>query len=209
MDAFEVLGIGRDASEREVRAAFRRCVLESHPDRQGDAPEAQARLRRVIAAYEVALEAATGRARRAPRARAAERREAAPRERLRWVCPCCDDSFAFGGTDCPRCEVPLLDGWSADGRPEAESRAAATGGGRTGGASERWARALEGRAARGPSWMERHGTTAATWALLLGGAGLLHVHAPIGVMFLAYGAVLGAVQTAGERELARLQALRR
>ena len=34
MDAFELLGLSRDASAEEVRAAFRRLAREHHPDQQ-------------------------------------------------------------------------------------------------------------------------------------------------------------------------------
>jgi hypothetical protein len=238
MDPFEVLGIDRNASEREVRVAFRRRVLESHPDRWGDAPEAEARLRQVIAAYEAALKAASGRPPGRERAAPPQRSSGpVPPERLRWVCPCCDDSYMFGGTECPRCEVALVDGWSTKDRRAGQHEAGADarglhaargsrgrgpedGGGRVGDwtaptrtgrtahAADAWARALEARDARGPTWVDRHALAVLTWTLLLGGAALLHVHAPVAAMFLAYGALLRVLQSVGDRELARLAALR-
>src|SRR6266576_6678424 len=51
-DYYEVLGIGRDASEAEIKKAFRGLARELHPD-VSDAPDAQERFREVVEAYEV------------------------------------------------------------------------------------------------------------------------------------------------------------
>ncbi|MFB6194635.1 MAG: ferredoxin Fer [Haloplanus sp.] len=48
MDAFDVLGIDPDASDAEVDQAYRRRVMETHPDQGGSAREFQ----RVKTAYE-------------------------------------------------------------------------------------------------------------------------------------------------------------
>jgi hypothetical protein len=45
------LGVGRDASLEELKAAYRRRVLEAHPDHGGD----EASFRRVLDAYEEAV----------------------------------------------------------------------------------------------------------------------------------------------------------
>ncbi|MDX3924997.1 MAG: J domain-containing protein [Shinella sp.] len=37
IDPYETLGISRDADERQVRAAYRRCAKQAHPDSGGDA----------------------------------------------------------------------------------------------------------------------------------------------------------------------------
>ncbi|MCC6525802.1 MAG: J domain-containing protein [Polyangiaceae bacterium] len=66
--AWQILGVARDATAEELKRAFRRRALETHPDRGGDA----AAFRRVKAAYERAL-ATSGRPPR-PRARARRRR---------------------------------------------------------------------------------------------------------------------------------------
>lgn len=55
-DAYDALGVGRDAPWSEVVAAHRALVKEFHPDRFVDEPpeviaEAEARIRRVNAAY--------------------------------------------------------------------------------------------------------------------------------------------------------------
>jgi molecular chaperone DnaJ len=51
-DYYELLGIGRDASETEIKRAFRRLARELHPD-VSEAPDADERFREVVEAYEV------------------------------------------------------------------------------------------------------------------------------------------------------------
>src|SRR5437763_4443932 len=51
-DYYEVLGIGRAAKEAEIKKAFRGLARELHPD-VSDAPDAEARFREVVEAYEV------------------------------------------------------------------------------------------------------------------------------------------------------------
>ena len=51
-DYYELLGVSRDASETDVKKAFRRLARELHPD-VSDAPDAQERFREVVEAYEV------------------------------------------------------------------------------------------------------------------------------------------------------------
>jgi molecular chaperone DnaJ len=52
-DHYAVLGITRDASADEIRGAYRRAALASHPDRHpGDASAAE-RFKRVQVAYDV------------------------------------------------------------------------------------------------------------------------------------------------------------
>src|SRR6266545_1309551 len=51
-DLYEVLGVDRDATEEDIRRAYRRLAREHHPDVNAD-PAAEARFKQVAAAYEV------------------------------------------------------------------------------------------------------------------------------------------------------------
>ncbi|GBD11058.1 Chaperone protein DnaJ [bacterium HR23] len=51
-DYYEVLGVPRDATEEEIRKAFRRLALEWHPDRNKD-PQAAERFKEINEAYQV------------------------------------------------------------------------------------------------------------------------------------------------------------
>jgi molecular chaperone DnaJ len=59
-DYYEVLGVARDASEADIKRAFRRLARELHPD-VSDAPDAEERFRKLAEAYEVLSNAETRR----------------------------------------------------------------------------------------------------------------------------------------------------
>jgi DnaJ-class molecular chaperone len=52
-DYYEVLGVERDASEAEVKQAFRRLARELHPDVNAHDPEAEEKFKQAAEAYEV------------------------------------------------------------------------------------------------------------------------------------------------------------
>src|SRR3954454_24842108 len=55
-DYYEVLGVSRDASETEIKKAFRRLARELHPD-VNQAPDAEERFKEAAEAYEVLSDA--------------------------------------------------------------------------------------------------------------------------------------------------------
>ena len=52
-DPYDVLGLGRAASEAEIKRAYRKLAKENHPDRRGDDPKARAKFSEISAAYDV------------------------------------------------------------------------------------------------------------------------------------------------------------
>ncbi|HRC63283.1 MAG TPA: DnaJ domain-containing protein, partial [Dehalococcoidia bacterium] len=56
-DLYSVLGVKRDASEKEIRQAFRRLARQYHPDVNPGNADAEARFKEINAAYEVLSDA--------------------------------------------------------------------------------------------------------------------------------------------------------
>jgi len=52
-DYYEVLGVGRDAGEAEVKSAYRKLALKFHPDRNPDDPSAEEKFKEASEAYSV------------------------------------------------------------------------------------------------------------------------------------------------------------
>lgn len=52
-DHYSVLGVARDASQEEIKRAYRRLAREHHPDANREDPEAEERFKDVTRAYEV------------------------------------------------------------------------------------------------------------------------------------------------------------
>ena len=56
-DYYEVLGVGRDATEDDIRSAYRKLALNYHPDRNRGDKEAEANFKEAAEAYEVLRDA--------------------------------------------------------------------------------------------------------------------------------------------------------
>jgi molecular chaperone DnaJ len=61
-DYYEVLGINRDASEEEIKKAYRKLAMKHHPDRNPDSKDAEEKFKEAKEAYEVLCEAEKRRA---------------------------------------------------------------------------------------------------------------------------------------------------
>jgi len=53
VDLYDILGVSRDADADEIKRAFRRLAREYHPDRNPDDPQAEARFKEALAAFEI------------------------------------------------------------------------------------------------------------------------------------------------------------
>ncbi|PAU95745.1 molecular chaperone DnaJ [Aliifodinibius salipaludis] len=52
-DYYDVLGVSKDASEDEIKKAYRKKAMKFHPDRNSDDPEAERKFKEASEAYEV------------------------------------------------------------------------------------------------------------------------------------------------------------
>ena len=52
-DFYKVLGVGKDASEKEITKAYRKLARQYHPDANPDDAKAEDRFKEISAAYEV------------------------------------------------------------------------------------------------------------------------------------------------------------
>src|SRR5436190_20942763 len=55
-DYYEVLGVGRDTSEEEIKRAYRKLAVKFHPDKNPDDPHAEERFKELDEAYDVLID---------------------------------------------------------------------------------------------------------------------------------------------------------
>ena len=56
-DYYEVLGVNRDASEDDIKKAYRKLAMKHHPDRNPDNPKAEEQFKEAKQAYEILSDA--------------------------------------------------------------------------------------------------------------------------------------------------------
>src|SRR5918996_1930232 len=52
-DYYEVLGVNKDASEDEIKKAYRKLAMMHHPDRNNGSKEAEERFKEITEAYDI------------------------------------------------------------------------------------------------------------------------------------------------------------
>ena len=52
-DYYEVLGVSKDASEQEIKKAYRKLALKYHPDKNPDDPSSEEKFKEAAEAYDV------------------------------------------------------------------------------------------------------------------------------------------------------------
>ncbi|MEM9737860.1 MAG: molecular chaperone DnaJ [Bacteroidota bacterium] len=57
LDYYTILGVSRDATDQEIKKAYRKKALQYHPDRNPDDPEAETKFKEVAEAYNVLSDA--------------------------------------------------------------------------------------------------------------------------------------------------------
>src|SRR2546426_3984122 len=55
-DYYEVLGVGRNASEEEIKRAYRKLAVKFHPDKNPNDPHAEERFKELGEAYDVLID---------------------------------------------------------------------------------------------------------------------------------------------------------
>lgn len=53
MDYYRILGVSREASDDQIKKAYRKLVFQHHPDRNPDSKDAESTIREINAAYEI------------------------------------------------------------------------------------------------------------------------------------------------------------
>ena len=56
-DYYEVLGVGKDTDDKDIKKAYRRVAMKYHPDRNPDDPDADEKFKEATEAYDVLMDA--------------------------------------------------------------------------------------------------------------------------------------------------------